>query len=144
MALQFRVVAHGSEEYRQVTALREAVLRKPFGLKFSPEELAEEKPHIHIAGYLDGRLVATAALVPDGNRVRMKRVAVVEELQGQGIGGALLAYCEDLARRQGLTEIFCHARDSAIAFYDKHGFTREGDYFEEVTILHLKMHKSLG
>lgn len=73
----------------------------------------------------------------------MQRVVVKPSLQDQGIGTKLMAFCEDYARLQGYQEIYCHARDSAVNFYLKNKYVPEGDYFEEDTIPHLKMKKSL-
>ena len=39
-ALSLRLVAFGGTEYRQTTALRDAVLRRPLGLSLTPEECA--------------------------------------------------------------------------------------------------------
>ena len=74
----------------------------------------------------------------------MQRVAVIEELQNKGIASAMMNFCEEYALKNGYTEIYCHARDKAVPFYLKNGYTPEGEYFDEDTILHLKMRKELG
>lgn len=51
-------------------ALREEILRKPFGLSFSAEELDLEEEHIHIIGLIDNEIVATAVLVPEASTVK--------------------------------------------------------------------------
>ncbi len=143
MNLHFILIPHGSGAYKEAVALREAILRKPLGKRFSPEELAAEKEHWHIGGYVKEELVASAMLVLQGERCKMQRVAVRADRQGQGIGSAMLAFCEQLAHERGIPEIYCHARETAIPFYLRHGYVPKGDAFEEQGIPHLKMHKML-
>lgn len=74
----------------------------------------------------------------------MRQVAVVRELRGQGIGKALVAYAEALARKLGYRRMILHARETAVGFYEKLGYSRVGDRFEEVTIAHWTMEKHLA
>jgi len=140
----FRIITHGSRDYEDAVRLREAILRKPLGLSFSAAELAAEKGNIHIAGFLEGRPCASAMLVPQGSRCKMQRVAVEAGRQGTGIGSAMLAFCEELARARGFREMYCHARSTAVPFYLKHHYAPEGEEFEEQTIPHRKMRKRLA
>ena len=73
----------------------------------------------------------------------MKQVAVLPDLQGQGVGKALVQYSEALARRLGFTRMVLHARETAVPFYEKLGYSRFGERFQEVTIPHWAMDKGL-
>ena len=139
----FKIVAHGSDAYKQVVELREEILRKPLGLSFSVEDLESEKDYIHVAGYLNGRLCATLMLVPKGDEVKMQRVAIREDVQQKGIGSKMLLFAEDYAKKQGYASIYCHARDTAVPFYLKNDYNIEGDAFVEVGIVHYAMRKNL-
>jgi predicted GNAT family N-acyltransferase len=141
--VRFRLIAHGSPAYREAVHLREEVLRKGLSLPFTAEELASEAEQLHVAGYREEMLCATCVLVPQGARFKMQRVAVIPHLQGKGIGSALLAFCENQVQKRGGASVYCHARDTAIAFYRKHGFTPIGEMFLEDTIPHLRMEKAL-
>jgi predicted GNAT family N-acyltransferase len=137
-------VAHGSTEYWATVDLRDAVLRKPLGLQFSAEELDAENRSHHVACYRGNKLVGCLVLCPQGDDdVRMRQVAVVLELQGQGIGTALVEFAEALARKTGYRRMILHARDTAVAFYENLGYARVGDQFEEVSIPHWTMEKWL-
>jgi len=116
---------------------------KPLGLVFTKDELESEKKHIHIAGFLGQELCATAVLVPDGNELKMQRVATKVSLQGKGIGSALTCFCEDYAEKNGYQSIYCHARGTAIAFYLKNRYVLENDPFDEDGISHHKMRKAI-
>ena len=137
-------VPHGSPAYWATVQLRDLILRKPLGLQFSPDELEAEKDAHHLACYRGERLVGCLVLQPlaDGD-VRMKQVAVVADLQGQGVGTALVEQSEMLARRLGFRRMILHARETAVLFYDRLGYSTIGDRFEEVTIPHWIMEKLL-
>ena len=144
MLMDFKVIQHNSPEYHQALELRYQVLIKPTGLDSSVENPEAEAGNVHIAGFRKTELVATAMLVPKGNALKIQRVAVRADLQGQGVGTAMMKFCEDYARENGISEVFVHARDKAVNFYDKNHYSRVGEYFEEDTIPHLKMKKSLN
>lgn len=144
MDAEFEIVLHGGELYRDAVRLHEAVLRAPLGLVFTPEELAAERGHIQIIGLESGRVRACAVLVPGGEQMKMQRVAVDPDLQGRGVGSAMMKFCEDYAARSGARTVYVHARDSAVAFYERNGYVGEGDYFDEDGVPHLKMWKTLS
>jgi predicted GNAT family N-acyltransferase len=141
--INFKIIGHGSPEYKDAVALREEVLRKPLGLSFTCDELEKEKAHVHIGGFGGSDLCATAVLVPEGNVLKMQRVAVREDLQNKGIASSMMKFCEEYARTHGFKEIYCYARHKAVPFYLKNNYLPEGEYFNEDTIPHLKMRKEL-
>lgn len=137
--VSFSIIEHGSADYLAAVKLREAILRAPLGLNFTQDELAAEKDHLHIVGVRGERVCACAVLVPQGKAMKMQRVAVAEDLQGQGIGGAIMRYCERVAAGHGAEKVYVHARDTAVPFYEKNGYVAEGEMFDEDGIPHLKM-----
>jgi predicted GNAT family N-acyltransferase len=140
-SITFKIITHGSHEYKKCISLREDILRKPLGLAFTCEELEKEKAHVHIGGFVEDELCATAMLVPEGQRLKMQRVAVKEDHQGKGIASAMMKFCENYALEKGFKEIYCHARETAVPFYKKNKYVPEGEPFMEATIPHLKMRK---
>ncbi|MCY2950439.1 MAG: GNAT family N-acetyltransferase [Planctomycetota bacterium] len=142
LPLTISEVPHRSPAYWATVALRDTILRKPLGLDFSPEDLDAENDSHHVACYRGARLVGCLVLLPQGDDVRMRQVAVVAELQGQGIGKAMVQFSEALARKFRYRRMVLHARETAVPFYEKLGYSRVGDRFEEVTIPHWAMVKS--
>ncbi|MFA7272639.1 MAG: GNAT family N-acetyltransferase [Crocinitomicaceae bacterium] len=141
--MNFKEIAYKSEEWTKAVQLREKVLREPLGSKFTDQELEEEKSHIQIAGFLDNELVATVVLVPDGENIKMQRVVVIDSLRNKNIGSEMMIFCEKLAVDRNFRLIYCHARDTAVNFYYKNHYEKDGDYFDEDGIPHLKMKKKL-
>lgn len=144
MAALCNDVKHGSDGFRQTVALRDEILRKPLGLEFSADELAGETDSFHLACWHDGVLTACLVLKPLSARsVRMRQLAVRTDWQRKGVGSLLVAYSESFAREHGYDEIVLHAREAAVRFYERAGYSIEGDRFFEVTIPHFTMRKSL-
>lgn len=151
----FAIVAHGSAAYQETIDLRHSILREPLGLRFLPEELAAEKDSIHITCHIKGQLVGCLVLKPHGNgELQMRQVAVNNMLQGQGIGKALVKYSEeyvlstmpppgDITGNKNGKKIWLHARETAVPFYERLGYEREGEAFEEVGLPHWSMYKVL-
>jgi predicted GNAT family N-acyltransferase len=139
----FEIIQHGSDSYHAGVRLRDEMLVNPAGIVTTPEDVVAERELVHVAGFLDGELVATCLLVPEGQAVRMKRVAVASDVQDTGIGTQMLLFCEDHAREIGASELCAHARKTAVRFYLKGGFRTEGHYFEEAGIPHIVVRKAL-
>jgi predicted GNAT family N-acyltransferase len=140
---KFEIIEHGSESYLAAVRLRDAILVNPAGIVTTAEDVAAERDLIHVAGLLDGEVVATCLLLPEDGTIRMKRVAVASRLQGGGIGTRMLRFCEAHARTIGAAELTAHARETAVRFYVKNGFATEGAYFEEAGIPHVVVWKRL-
>ncbi|MEN9700144.1 MAG: hypothetical protein RLZZ301_1342 [Bacteroidota bacterium] len=143
MKLNFKEITYKSQDWELAVRIREKILREPLGNKFTSKELEEEKDHIQIAGFLDAELVATAVLVPEGVQMKMQRVVVLENLRNMNIGTKMLDFCEKIASDRNFKLMYCHARDTAINFYFKNHYEKEGDYFDEDGIPHMKMKKTL-
>jgi len=142
--MALKIIDHGSPEYRQMVQLRDDILRKPLGLHFTEEELEKEKDNLLVAAYEDDHMLGCCMLVEeDPETVRLRQMAVINDLQGKGIGSALMTFAENLARDRGYKRITMHARKNAIGFYEKMGYKQIGDEFEEITIPHYVMEKQL-
>jgi predicted GNAT family N-acyltransferase len=124
--------------------LRDDILRKPLGLSFSQTELAREKDEILIGAFEDDKLLGCCMLVnEEPGVVRLRQMAVSNNLQGKGIGRALMNFAENIARDRGFKKLTMHARKTAIGFYERLGYEVCGDEFQEVTIPHFVMEKKL-
>lgn len=142
--MALKIVDYGTEEYQQMLKLRDEVLRKPLGLEFSDDELEKERQNMHMAAYEDERILGCCMLVEeDPETVRLRQMAVVNDVQGKGIGRALMQFAENLARDRGYKRITMHARKNAVGFYEKVGYRKKGKEFEEITIPHYVMEKEL-
>ena len=76
---------------------------------------------------------------------RVRGMAIVASVRGRGIGAELLARCEAHARAQGGARVWCNARVPARGFYERAGWSAEGEVFELPDIgPHVIMSKQLA
>ena len=137
-------IDYGTKEYQQLLELRYAILREPLGLGFNEEELQKEKDYLHIASFEDDELLGCCMLVEvNRNTLQLRQMAVKDNLQRKGIGASIIYFAEKLSKDKGYKKIMMHARDSAIGFYEKFGYTVKGEPFIEVNVPHHVMEKLL-
>jgi ribosomal protein S18 acetylase RimI-like enzyme len=141
----FKEIAFGTDEYRLECALRNDVLRKPLGLELTAEELVREEDQLHFGLFEgDDNLVACVVAVrlsPTDARIRQMAVSPIH--QRKGLGTRIMSELEADLRSRGLTNLFLHARASAVGFYERLGYTVTGDEFIDVTVAHFRMVKVL-
>ncbi len=124
---------HGTEEDPAIIRARLEVF--PAGCVVL-EEQADGRP-ARFVGYLTTEKWAAAreptldedprkTHVADGGVLNITTLAVGRADQGGGLGARLLAYAEDLARREGCGEILLET-EQAERFYLRHGFETLGD-----------------
>lgn len=124
---------HGDELY----AVRHAVFVAEQGV---PEELEQDEHDalcLHmLARDVAGRAIGTGRLLADGH---IGRVAVLPAWRGRGVGAALMERLIALARQRGFRQVRLNAQTSALAFYEKLGFSAEGEDFIDAGIPHRRM-----
>lgn len=142
--MALKQIDHGSPEYRKMINLRMDILRKPLGLSFTQEELNKEKEDILIGAFEDDEILACCLLTKtEPKTLRLRQMAVQNNLQGKGIGASMMNFAETVARDKGFKKLTMHARKTALGFYEKLGYKVTGDEFLEVTIPHYMMEKKL-
>ncbi len=142
--MPIKQIDHGTKEYLQMVDLRNEILRKPLGLTFEPGELDREKEDTLISVFEEDKLLGCCLLTKVDNQcVRLRQMAVQNNLQGKGIGASMMNYAENVARDAGYHKMIMHARKTAIGFYEKLGYKVTGKEFEEITIPHYIMEKKL-
>ena len=93
----------------------------------------------------DGDAVGTGRVAMlAGGEARVGRMAVRADLRRQGVGGRVLRFLEQSAVADGAVEVTLHAQRYVAAFYLAHGYTEEGEPFEEAGIEHVMMRKRLA
>jgi predicted N-acetyltransferase YhbS len=142
--MALKLIDYGSPEYEQMLRLRMELLRKPLGLSFDPKELEKEKDDVLMGAFEDDRLLGCCLLTRvDAKTLRLRQMAVPNNLQGKGIGRALMIFAENIARDMGYDVLMMHARTTATGFYEKLGYVKIDGQFIEVTIPHVIMEKKL-
>ena len=142
--MPIKQIDHSTKEYRQRVDLRNEILRKPLGLSLKKEELDKEKNDILIGAFEEDKMLGCCLLTRvSDNNVRLRQMAVQNNLQGKGIGASMLNFAENVARDAGYKNMVMHARKTALHFYEKLGYKICSEEFEEITIPHYLMEKKL-
>ena len=134
-----------------VRPLRRALLR--------PHQQVEELVYpgddnpdtLHVGAFRHGHLVGIATIVPrpmPGRRERhawqVRGMAVEHGQRGYGLGGRLLAACIDHAAIHGGRLVWCNARAGSSGFYERYGFSRDGEPFQLADIgPHYRMYRAI-
>ena len=127
--------------YHQSMKLRETVLRHPLGMQFTEEDLAIEQDQKHLVVYSSKKeIMGGLSLVRLGElSVKLRQMWVLPEHQGMGIGRTVVIEAHRLAKAHHAQEIYCHARENAMGFYEKMLYSKEGSPFLEVGLTHYVM-----
>ena len=95
----------------------------------------------HYLARVDGQPAGAARWRPTANGVKLERFAVLEAFRGHGVGAALVhqVLADVAAEAPGAAQVYLHAQLRAIPLYERTGFHKVGDMFEECDIQHYKM-----
>lgn len=140
-----KIIDYGTKEYQQMVELRNEILRKPLGMELEGADIEADKDNILIGAFEEDKMLGCCMLVKEGDTgVILRQMAVRNQLQGKGIGRALMGFAETIARDTGYREISMHARSSAAGFYEKMGYNVTGDEFLKLSIAHILMKKRIN
>jgi N-acetylglutamate synthase-like GNAT family acetyltransferase len=143
--LTFTEFPHGSAGYLELARLRDLHLRQPIGLRLRPEDRIGEEHHRHFALEEEGgEIVGGLISVPLGNRTtQLRQMWIHPRLRTGGHGTYLLTVVEENLTSSGIRKFVLHARQNAVGFYRKNGYTSVGEPFTEVGRPHQAMEKIL-
>lgn len=104
------------------------------------EEFDEyEKTSIHYLGLIDGIPAGTARWRITEMGIKLERFAVLREYRMKGVAQAILKKVLEHVIPTG-AYLYLNAQVSAVGFYEKNGFKKEGPMFTEANIDHFKMY----
>ena len=129
-------LADWPSDHRAIESVRRRVFVEEQEIPEKDEWDGEDAGSIHVLARLNRDPVGTGRLNPAG---KIGRIAVYAGLRGRGVGTQILLRLLEEARRQGIREPYLHAQVQAVPFYEKFGFSREGDEFDEAGIPHVRM-----
>ena len=102
------------------------------------DEYENEEDSTHFLLIDDNTAVATARYRQTKNGIKMERFAVLKEKRGKGYGLLILNHMIDDLSNNKLIK-YLHAQVQVVGFYEKVGFKKIGEQFDEVGIMHYKM-----
>lgn len=104
--------------------LRRRVLRGNDPNKSVADPRDDEETSLHVAGFLDGRLVvsssffsSTSPTQSDLVAYQLRYMATDFDAQGNGYGAIVLEAGGEMLRERGVQQLWAYARDTALGFY---------------------------
>jgi predicted GNAT family N-acyltransferase len=135
-----------SEDYQSYYELRWKILRAPWQQPRGSERDPLDDDSTHLMLVDDRNRVAGVGRLHFNSireaQIRYMAIDVVH--QRNGLGSRLLVALEQRARALGASSIMLDARESALGFYSKHGYTTQGNghvLFDRIA--HVQMIKRL-
>ena len=98
---------------------------------------------IHLGLYENDVLLSVISLFEEQETVQFRKFATIVSRQGRGFGTKLLQYVMDWGVKNTKKSIWCNARLSATALYQKFGMQQTGESWEKWGIEFIKMEKQL-
>lgn len=118
----------------QCIPLRAKVLRA--GLPVEKSHYPQDPVAVHFGAFAAGELMSVVTAHAEDSPLfaakgqwRIRGMATEPAFQGFGYGGEALEALLAWGRAQGIPLFWCNAREKAIPFYEKHGFTIESEMF---------------
>lgn len=120
--------------------LRRIVFIEEQGVSEADELDDLDEGAIHLLARQNGKPVASARLLLQGEIGKIGRVCVLKEMRGTGLGQLLmLKALEELSHLPAITTAKLGAQCHALGFYEKLGFTAFGPIYDDAGIPHRDM-----
>ncbi|MFD1898916.1 GNAT family N-acetyltransferase [Enterococcus termitis] len=134
-----------SDIYLDAVQIRHQVFMIEQGVPSDIEIDKYEASCIHFVLYDDVNTpVATCRLLPlDNQMMKLQRMAVQKEYRGKDYGRLIVEKAEEFSKEQGFKAITLGAQITALGFYERMGYVKEGEMFLDANIEHYQMTKQL-
>lgn len=142
--IEFRAPKN-SNELKEYDLFRWTLLRKPIGKSIESLKDKYDSWAFHLIGIKQGKIVACGRLHFNNlNEAQIRYMAVDNSLQKQGIGKKILVLLEEKAKKKNAKKIILNARNHAVTFYKKSGYSVLGKYTgSDTEIPHTSMEKCI-
>lgn len=122
------------------------------GLPEGAELPGENQPGVVHLGAYDGEALLSACLIfpqpcpwlPDEHAWRLRGMATDPQRRGHGAGTAIVRQASRVASADGATVLWCLARETAVGFYLRNGWTAFQTLFDTDLGPHQRMWLRLG
>ena len=142
-----KVYKEDAANWALVRDIRERVfvIEQEVPLEDEYDEFDETATHFLV--FVNGKPAGTCRWRFTDHGIKLERYAVLAEFRGQGVGSKLVEVTlNDIKSKPEAKEKLCylHAQVTAIFLYERFGFQKEGDQFDECGIMHYKMTKKMA
>ncbi|MCD1126505.1 fatty acid biosynthesis protein FabY [Jinshanibacter sp. LJY008] len=136
------------QELNDYYQFRWEMLRKPLNQPVGSEKDGYDMiAHHQMVVDTQGKVVAVGRLyINADNEGSIRFLAVAANVRGKGLGTLIAMTLESIARQEGVKRIVCSAREETVTFFDKLGFTNQGEITTPQTtpVRHFLMRKPIA
>jgi predicted GNAT family N-acyltransferase len=137
--LQIRLVKNKSELER-VFKIRTEVFVEGQDVPAEIEYDEFENISKHVIVIYRKRTIGCARIRPVNGKLKLERIAILDEYRGKKLGVKLMNYLVKYCKRKRVKDVYMHAQYYLRRFYEKFGFGEKGKIFYEAGIRHIVMH----
>jgi len=105
--------------------------------------LADDEDGLHFGGFIEGQLICVASVFEDESTYRLRKFAVLPQMQGKGCGTKMLRHICAALKAKNVQTLWFDARKTAIPFYKRLGFEQKGADFYKRDVVYVKMQRML-
>lgn len=127
-----------NKELQQVFNIRKKVFIEGQNVPIDIEMDNYDESAEHFIAYLNKRSIGCAR-VRQNDYVKLERIAILEEHRNKGYGTKLTEWVINYCKQKKHQKIVIHSQLYIAGFYEKFGFRRVGEIFDEAGIKHVKM-----
>ena len=106
-------------------------------------KLEEDNLGLHFGVFDQDRLVSIVSCFIVADELQFRKLATLDDYQGQGIASLLLNSVLKLAKEKSLKRVWCNARSNKKSFYEKFGMIATGKTFvksgQEFAIMEIRL-----
>lgn len=138
-------------EAKDTYQIRHQILRPNQSLEQSKYAEDDNELAFHLGGFFNQQLISIASFYQENHpavegkyQYRLRGMATLEEYRKMKAGSSLIKQAEQLLRKKNVDVLWCNARITVTAYYQKLGFQAIGDAFDINPIgLHYLMYKQI-
>ena len=135
----YKVDLSDESMYGQVTDIRKVflvVLKDNAGILNTGDDTRDVYLY-----YEGGAAIGTIRVNPKEEGFKLERIAVRKECQSKGVGRRMMLLVHDIyvPKLGEGQKLFLHSQVEVVTFYEKCGYEKVGDIFEESGLLHYRM-----
>jgi len=106
-------------------------------------QLEADAAGLHWGLFRQSVLISVISVFVEGESLQFRKFCTLPAWQGKGYGSLLLQYVMDWAAHHAIKNVWCNARTSATALYQRFGMHPEGASWTKYGLEFIKMEKQL-
>jgi len=135
------ILGINESDLKEVRAIRHAVFCQEQQIAESIEQDGLDASAIHVLVSADGTPAATGRLLVTTEDFTIGRIAVLPQFRGKKLGDFVVRLLIRTAFDMGSERQVVHSQLPVAGFYEKLGFVRIGETYEEAGITHITMER---